>query len=310
MHISILGSAAGGGFPQWNCNHPVSRQARAGVVEARPRTQSSIAISTDRQHWFLCNASPDLRQQINQTPSLQPPAHGPLRASPIAGVVLSNADVDHIAGLLSLRERQPLCLYATARVHDVLDANPVFRVLDPSVVSRERLTLESDHILSHADGTLSGLVVRPFAVPGKVALWLEGPDKPVGDALTEDTIALEIRDVASTSRVLYVPGCAALPAWLCQRMRDADLVLFDGTLWDDSEMIDTGVGVKSGRRMGHIPISGPEGSLALLAPMTWSRKIYIHLNTTNPVLLDHSLQRAEVEAAGWEVAFDGMEICL
>ncbi len=307
MHIRVLGSAAGGGYPQWNCNHPNSRRARTGDPAARQRTQSSVALSADGERWFLCNASPDLRQQINDNDILHP-AQG-LRHSPIQGVVLTNADVDHTAGLLNLRESQPLTLYGTGKVIEVLAANSIFNVLNPEFVARETFSLDEPTPLICPDGSDSGVAVVPFPVPGKVALWLEDKSGAVDlGAVGEDTIALEIRDSDGATKAFYIPGCANMPGWLADRLSGAPLVLFDGTLWVDDEMVRDGVGVKTGKRMGHMSMSGPEGTIAAFAGLDVVRKVFIHINTTNPVLLDDSAERAEAAAAGWEIAYDGMEI--
>ncbi len=309
MFIKVLGSAAGGGYPQWNCNHPNSRRARAGDLHAKPRTQSSIAISMDGERWALCNASPDLRQQINDNPVLQPAAGGPLRASPLQAVLLTNADVDHVTGLLSLRESQAFKLYATARVQAVLAANSIFNVLNPAFVQRLPMVLGRAFQPVAADASPFGFSVMPFAVPGKVALWLEDATKGVDvGAVTEDTIALEIKPDGAKRGVFYVPGCARMTGELAARLRGAALVLFDGTLWTDEEMIRDGVGTKTGQRMGHLSVSGEGGSLALLRDLEIARKVFIHINTTNPILIDDSPERAVVTAAGWEVAYDGMQI--
>ena len=309
MYIRVLGSAAGGGYPQWNCNHPNSRRARAQDPAARRRTQSSIAVSADGERWFLCNASPDLRQQITDNDVLHP--KDGLRHSPIQGVVLTNADVDHITGLLTLRESQPLRIYGTQRVLDVLAANSVFNVLNPEFVKREPLALNQPNRLICPDGSDSGIVVVPFPVPGKVALWLEDASK--GDnfgSVPEDTIALEIRDSEGKVRAFYIPGCASVPPELGDRVRGAPVLLFDGTLWTDDEMIRSKVGVKTGKRMGHMSVSGEDGTVAAFRDLDVARKIFIHINTTNPILLEDSPQRAEITKAGWEVAYDGMEIAL
>lgn len=307
MHIRVLGAAAGGGYPQWNCNHPNSRRAREGDPHARARTQSSIAISADGRDWFLCNASPDLRAQIGATPALHP--REGLRHSPIQGVVLTNADVDHVAGLLNLRESQPLRIYATRRVLGVLAANSIFNVLNPEFVSREPMTLDVPIALLKPDGSPFGIEVIPFAVPGKVALWLEDAAKgPNFGSVEEDTIGLELREQGSGRRVLYLPGCAEMVPSLSERIRGADLVFFDGTLWVDDEMIRDGVGVKTGRRMGHMSVSGPDGTIAAFEGLGVKRRIFIHINTTNPILIDDSDERRAVEQAGWEVSWDGMEV--
>lgn len=307
MYIRVLGAAAGGGYPQWNCNHPNSRRARQGDPAARARTQSSLAVSGDGDHWVLFNASPDLRQQIADNDVLHP--RQGLRHSPIQAVVLTNADVDHIAGLLNLRESQPLRVYATGRVLDVLGANSVFNVLNPQFVSREPVTLEERVEILRPDGETTGIAVRPFSVPGKVALWLEDASSAANfGTVEEDTIALEVFDVASGERFFYIPGCASVPDALAARLRDAPLVFFDGTLWRDDEMIVSQVGVKTGRRMGHMSVSGPDGTVAAFSDLGVARKVFIHINTTNPILLEDSPERAQVRDAGWEVAWDGMKL--
>ena len=307
MKIRVLGAGAGGGYPQWNCNHPNSRRARSGDPAARPRTQSSIALSANDEDWIICNASPDLRQQIADNPFLHP-SQG-LRHSPLKAVVLTNADVDHIAGLLNLRESQPLRLYATERVLSVLEANSVFNVLNPRFVTREPMRLDEPLPVLRHDGEETGVEVVPFAVPGKVALWLEDESKgPDFGSVEEDTIALEVRDAGGATRLFYVPACARMTDALAARLSDAELVLFDGTLWTDDEMVRGGVGVKTGRRMGHMSISGEDGTLAAFAPLGVERKVFIHINTTNPVLLDDSEERRSLAGKGWEVAWDGMAL--
>lgn len=311
MHIRVLGSAAGGGYPQWNCNHPNSRRARAGDAAAPARTQSSIAVSCDGEHWLLCNASPDLRQQINENQVLQPAADGPLRASPIQAVVLTNADVDHVTGLLTLRESQPFNLYATRRVLEVLAANSIFNVMNPDFVARRAIALDEAFAPCRADGKPFGCTVTAFAVPGKVALWLEDTARGVEvGAIGEDTVALEITEDASGRRFYYIPGCARMTPELAARLHGAALVFFDGTLWVDDEMIRDGVGVKTGARMGHLSVSGAAGTLEAFRELEVARRVFIHINTTNPILVADSPERAAVEAAGWEVAYDGMHISL
>jgi pyrroloquinoline quinone biosynthesis protein B len=309
MKILVLGAAAGGGFPQWNSNDSTARRARDGDPFVRQQTQSSIAASADGKRWVLFNASPDLRQQINQTPDLHPAADAPLRSSPIAAVVLTNADVDHVAGLLNLRESQPLALYAHQRVQDVLARNSVFNVLNPEFVARRSLELEVPSALRDRAGAPLGIGVRAFAVPGKVALWLEKADAADLGTREGDTIGLEIWADDAPS-IFYIPGCAAMPPELAHRLRGAALVLFDGTLWRDDEMIRAGVGVKTGRRMGHMSCAGPDGAMQAFDGLGVQRKIFIHLNNTNPLLISGSPERHEAGCAGWEVAGDGMEIVL
>lgn len=309
MKIRVLGAAAGGGFPQWNCNHPNSRRARRNDPAAKPRTQSSIAVSDDGQDWFLFNASPDLRQQINDNDVLQP--KNALRESPIQGVVLTNADVDHVAGLLTLRESQPLRVYGTSRVLHVLASNSIFNVLNPAFVKREPMQLDVPLELQKPDGASSGIAVTPFSVPGKVALWLEDASKGANfGSVAEDTIALDVSVAGGEARFFYIPACAEFTQELAHRIRGAELVFFDGTLWVDDEMIRDQVGTKTGKRMGHMSVSGEDGTIAALKNLGIKRKIFIHINTTNPILLEDSNERELVTTAGWEVACDGLEITI
>lgn len=299
MRVILLGAAAGGGFPQWNDGGPVARRAWAGDSAAPRRTQSSIAVSADGVRWVLFNCSPDIRQQILATPALHP-REGRLRDSPIADIVVTNGDVDHVGGLLTLRERTPFGLWASAAVHRILRGNPIFNVLAEGVVSRNELPLDRPT-------AISGLEVTLFAVPGKVPLYMEGESVEVG-AETDAVVGVAIADPASGRRLHYVPGCAAMPEHLRRRLAGGDALLFDGTLWTDDEMVALGVGQKTGRRMGHLPISGSGGTLELLAGLPVRQRLFVHINTTNPVLLADSAERRAVEAAGWRVGEDGMEI--
>lgn len=310
MRVKIIGSAAGGGFPQWNCNYRLSRAARAGVPGLRSRTQSSLAVSVDGKGWVLFNASPDIRQQIAQTPELQPAADAPLRSTPIRAVMLTNADVDHVAGLLSLREREPFAIYATAQVLATLEANSIFNVLDPAIVPRRLLAPMEETAICGADGHPTGVIVGSFPVPGKVALYLEQGGDPGADfsSDTGDTIGVRISRADGRGAIFYVPGCARIDAALRARLADAACLLFDGTVYTDDEMITAGVGQKTGARMGHIAMSGEAGSIASLADVKIARRIFIHINNTNPVLDENSAEHAAIKAAGWEVAFDGMEM--
>jgi pyrroloquinoline quinone biosynthesis protein B len=300
----VLGAAAGGGFPQWNSNAPACRRARSGDCAALPRTQASLAVSGDGDRWYLLNASPDLGRQIEQTPVLHP--REGLRSSPIAGVVLTGGDVDAIAGLLTLRERQPLIIYSSARIKSVLDANPIFNVLAPDMVERRMVTVGDRVRLKDPVGRDSGLDIEMFPVPGKVPLYLEGSDGAPPIVEGEDTVGLLVSD--GKVRLYFIPGCARMTDALAARLSGADIVFFDGTLWADDEMIAAGIGTKTGQRMGHMSLSGPNGTIEAFKPVDVKRKVTIHINNSNPVLLDDSPERAMLEAAGWEVAFDGMEI--
>jgi pyrroloquinoline quinone biosynthesis protein B len=298
LRILVLGSAAGGGCPQWNCRCPICELAWTGDERLRPRSQSSLAVSADGAPWLLLNASPDLRQQIIATTQLQPREPG--RHSPIGAVVLTNADVDHVAGLLTLRERQRLAIYATETVLRVLRENSIFRVLDPTLVERIPIRLEQPV-------EMGGLQFAAFAVPGKVALHQESDEVEIGRE-TEETVGLCVSG-AGTS-FFYVPGCAAVTPALLERLRGARLVFFDGTTYDDDEMVRLGLSEKTARRMGHVAMNGRDGSLARFAGLPVARKIYTHINNTNPVLVEGSAERRAIEAAGWELAYDGMEVVL
>lgn len=310
MLIKVLGSAAGGGFPQWNCNGRMSARVRRREDGMHARTQSSLAISSNGRDWILLNASPDLRQQINDNKELWPDPEGPLRNSPIKAVVLTNGDVDHICGLVNLREGQAFSLYASDRVLTTVNANSVFNVLNPDHVKRIKLDMDTPTALSGA-GVDLGITIEAFDVPGKVALYLEDASK--GDSFgTEkgDTIGLKVTDTVNNKTFYYIPGCADVDEPLAQRIKGADLVMFDGTLYTDDEMIAQGLSHKSGQRMGHISMSGDAGSVAAFKDLNVARKIYVHINNSNPALDDNSPERKAVEAAGWEVSHDGMEVRL
>lgn len=310
MLISILGSAAGGGFPQINCNCRNCADARQGKPGLKPRTQSSVAVSRDGQAWVLLNASPDLRQQIAATPELAPHRQATSRDSPIKAVILTNGDVDHIAGLLSLREGFAFTLYASGRVLGTLAANSIFNVLDPGLMPRVPLESGQTAELTNAGANL-GLTVEAFPVPGKIALYLENP--AAGQSLGTrdgDTIGLRIADPSSGAAFFYIPGCAGVDDTLASRLRGAQLVLFDGTLYSDDEMLAQGLSSKTGKRMGHISMSGADGAMAAFRGLGVAQRVFVHINNSNPVLREDSPQRTEIEKAGWQIAFDGMEISL
>ena len=304
MRARILGAAAGGGFPQWNSNAEGCRRSRAGDRRALARTQASLAVSADGENWFLLNASPDLRQQIESTPCLHPKFG--LRSSPIAGVVLTGGDVDAIAGLLTLRERQPLTVYGTESIHAVLNANPVFEVLARDVVARQTVSVGTPVRLNLPDGTFSGLSATLFPVPGKVPLYLEEGSAAPAIVEGDQTVGAVID--SGSRRLFFIPGCARMTPGLARRLDGADAVFFDGTLWTDDEMIRAGAGNKTGMRMGHMSVSGSDGTIEAFKRIRVGRKILLHINNSNPVLLDDSPERAEAEAAGWNVGYDGMEI--
>ena len=299
LRILVLGSAAGGGFPQWNCGCPNCRLAWRGDPRVERRTQSSLAVSVDGERWLLLNASPDLREQIAQSPELQPRGAG--RHSPIEAVFLTNGDVDHVAGLLTLRERQPLVVHGGARVLAELGRNSIFGVLDRSVTRFE--TAEPDEVVE----TSVGVSVTAFVVPGKTPLYLEDENLLIG-VETGDTIGLDIS--GGGQRFFYIPGCAAVTPRLLDRLAGADLLFFDGTCFTNEEMVRLGLSEKTAARMGHLAMSGPAGSMAALAGADVRRKIFVHINNTNPVLVDGAPERRAVEAQGWEIGRDGLRITL
>jgi len=295
----VLGSAAGGGFPQWNCGCRLCGLARAGDSRVRPATQACVALTGDGASWLLVGASPDLRQQILATNQLAP--RGAFRDSPISSVVLLGGDVDAIAGLLVLRERQELTVFAPRRVLDMLAASRIFDVLDPQLVRRVEVAPLQP---LQCEG---GMTLTMLPMPGKAPLYLEADRSAAAQAAPEPTYAALVK--ANGRRVIVAPACAEITDPVRDQLRSADLLFFDGTLFTDDEMIRAGVGPKTGRRMGHVPISGPDGTLARLCDLP-NRRVFLHINNTNPILLDGSPERQAVERAGFEVAYDGMEVRL
>ena len=293
MKLRVLGAGAGGGLPKWNCGCRNCNDARNGLIPTM--SQSSVAASADGQHWVLLNASPDLREQLARDLTFDPET---LRASPLDAVVLTNGDIDHIAGLLTLREKSAFTVYGTRDVLSIIETDSVFRVLDPNFVTQKPFVVEA------AFEPVPDLTITPFSVPGKVALFLESDTVELAE-IGEMTVGVLLQSEGAT--VAYVPGCAALPNWLVERLGAANAVLFDGTVWENDDMQKTGTGEKTGSRMGHIPMTGSSGSLSRLADLT-ARKVYIHVNNTNPILQPKGPERQQITAQGWEMAYDGMEI--
>ncbi len=294
FRASILGAAAGGGLPQWNCGCENCNLARRGEIP--PQSQSSVACSANGVDWAILNASPDIRDQMARSPVLHPTD---LRVSPLKSVLLTNGDIDHVAGLLTLREQQPFKLFATSDIHDVIAANPIFAALKPDLVIRQTIALNTPFEL------VSGIQATLFAVPGKAPLYLEGAEVQT-DLEGEQTVGVHLQ--AGEKNVFYIPGCSTFKADLQARLAGADMVMFDGTLWRDDEMVTAGLSQKTGQRMGHMSMSGPDGSMTAFSGMEIGRKVYVHMNNTNPVLRPTSAQRAEAEANGWTIAQDGLEI--
>lgn len=297
MFIRVLGSAAGGGVPQWNCGCPTCRGAREGTVRAR--SQECVAVSDDGEHWFLINCSPEIRAQIEGFPALWPRRP---RGTPIAGILLTSGDLDHTLGLLSLREGQPLRLHATDAVRrGFTEGNVLYRTLErfPGQVTWHALAAGREVGLEY------GLTVRAVPVPGKVALHLEAMAAP--DLL--ENIGLVIAD--SRGRTMaYFSTVARLTPGVAAALAGADCVFFDGTFFSDDEMPRLGLGERRAAEMAHLPMGGPGGSLALVTAPRARRRLYIHINNTNPALREDSAERAAVVAAGWELAHDGLEVAL
>jgi pyrroloquinoline quinone biosynthesis protein B len=295
MKIIVLGAAAGGGFPQWNAASANNAKAFAGDPDCPRLTQCSLAVSANGEDWLLLNASPDIRQQIIATPELHP--RGGLRASPIKAVLTTGADVDALAGLLTLRERQPFALWATPYVHRAVAANPIFGVLDPALVRRETINGIFEPV--------PGLLCRPFATPGKPPLYLERIE---GIAATEGA-ALGVRITSASGKSLvFAPSCAEITPDICRAIDGADALFFDGTMYTDDEMIRSGAGQKTARRMGHVDMTGEGGPIETLREINVGARYFIHINNSNPVLNRTSPERKAIEDAGWRIAEDGMRI--
>jgi pyrroloquinoline quinone biosynthesis protein B len=295
MWLRVLGSAAGGGFPQWNCNCPACRAVREGSRPCRSRTQSSVAVSADYRRWFLLNASPDIRAQIESFPALHP-HHG--RATPLEAVLLTDAELDHTLGLLSLREGRALELHATPAVHETLcDGTSLLRTLG------RYCPVEWRPVVAGVDVYLGqGLSYRAFDVPTTKRARF-GPGREQGRV-----VGYRLTDERSGRAVVYLPGVQELTTAVREQLDDCACLLLDGTCWRDDELIQLGLARKTAREMGHLPINGPDGSLEQLSPLPIERKIYIHINNTNPILLEDTPERRIVEGRGVEVAMDGLEV--
>lgn len=303
MRVRVLGSAAGGGFPQWNCNCPRCDGLRRGSIRAQARTQSSLAVSSDSIHWVLLNASPDILAQIRAFPELQPARAA--RDSGISAVVLMDAQIDHTTGLLSLREGRTLQLYCTQQVHEELrQNNPLLNILGHYCeVQWQRIDPRGG---GFAIAGIEHLRFTPLPVVGKAPPY--SPHRH--DPHEGDNLGLRITDTRTGRSLFYAPGLEVIDASVLDAMRAADCLLVDGTCWSDDEMITLGLSQKRARDMGHLPQSGAGGMIEVLDGISGPRKILIHINNTNPILDEDSPQRAELARHGIETAHDGMEIQL
>ncbi len=295
MWVRVLGSAAGGGFPQWNCGCPRCRAVRDGSRPCRPRTQSSVAVSADYRRWFLLNASPDVRAQIEAFPALHPNG---IRDSPLRSVLLTDAELDHTFGLLLLRETDDIEIHCTGAVYEtLLNGTSLLQTLG-AYTDVEWRPVTTGRETSLGDG----LSYLAFEAPtNKMARFgtREGGESVVGYRITD----------ARTGRALvYVPGAQQLTASVREQLQDCACLLFDGTCWQDDELVELGIANKTSREMGHLPIGDADGSLKQLAPLAIERKVYVHINNTNPILIEDSHERRIVEEHGLEVAVDGLEL--
>jgi pyrroloquinoline quinone biosynthesis protein B len=296
VRVRVLGSAAGGGFPQWNCGCDNCRGVRAGTLAATPRGQECVAVSADARTWVLLNAPPDVGAHLASWPVLHPRAR---RDSPVAAIVLTSGELDHCLGLLVLRESQPIAVYATAAVRDCFARNAAVAALSAVVWRALELGLETE--IRGAAGEATGLAVEARAVPGRVPGWSSHLVRPS----PEDVVALRVR--AGDARLAYCPGAARVDDAVMDALDGVDACFFDGTFWSSDELIRAGLGTRRAEDMAHVPVSD---GLARLAGVTAKQRILIHLNNTNPLLVDDGPERAEANARGWEVAHDGMELRL
>jgi len=303
VHVLLLGSAAGGGFPQWNCWCRGCETARSRPLEAWPRTQSSAAVSRDGRRWFLLNASPDVRQQMTRLVPNGRPAT--VRHTPIEAVALTDAEIDHSLGIVLLREARCLPLYATVGVRTVLDRDSRFLSVARAFaeIPVTELPIDVAVPLCCRDGGESGLAAEAFLVPGD-------PPRFAGADAEGHTVGLLIHEIETGCRCAFVPGCGALTPAILARLAAADVLLFDGTFWTDEEPVEAGIGPRTAQQMGHLPIAGAAGSLEQLSRLPCRHRVYTHINNTNPVLVEQSRERALVNEAGLTVGFDGWQVAV
>ena len=301
LELIVLGAAAGGGLPQWNC---AGGQSKTVWFKSRPaQTQASVAVGSAKNGYVVINASPDLRHQILATRQLHPTEEvgRSVRNTPIKAVIVTNADVDNIAGLLNLREKQKFKLFGPEKVLEVINKNSIFSVLDPVCVKKH--PLETGQVVS----PIPDLQIELFHVPGKAPLYLER-SLGIESGNFGFTSGVEVRTKQSTT--LIISSCAYLDDPLKERIARATNLLFDGTVFENNEMEEQGLGKKTGSRMGHLPISGTNGPLEQLAPYQLNRKIFFHINNSNPIW-DHSSEAfATIQKAGWETSYDSMVLPL
>lgn len=305
MQILVLGSAAGGGFPQWNCHCANCKGLRDGTIKATARTQSSIAVSPNGKDWVLINASPDIRQQINQSPQLWPKQGS--RGTNIRAAILTDSQIDHTTGLLTLREGLPLDVYCSDVVYeDLSTVFPLFNMLEHWHGGLNVNLIDTEKRAPFSVGGVADIAFEPVIIESNAPPYSRYRDKVVDG----NNIGLKIIDKTSDKYLFYLPGIVESNAQVEQILSKASCVLIDGTLWLDDEMIAQGVGKKLGSEMGHMPVNGEFGTVALLNKFPIDRKILIHINNTNPILNEESEQHQFVLDNGVEIATDGMEITI
>jgi pyrroloquinoline quinone biosynthesis protein B len=310
MRVQILGSAAGGAFPQWNCACPNCRSLRAGTFQGKARTQTQVAVSNDSRSWFLLGASPDLRSQIEATPDLHPRCEpkDDVRQSPIIGAVLANADIDHVLGLLLMRELQPLRVHATESIRSIVtEDNSMFAMLQriPGQVTWTDFAPGTTFPLLTAAGEDSGLRCRALSLGTHYPAYVS-PSRQSHLKFGEASLGLIIES-PSGKRLAYMPAVPQIDDALLNEFESADVLLFDGTFWSDDELIRIQGSGQTAAQMGHVPVSSANGSLARLAHLRRPRRIYVHINNTNPMLNEAGPEHRQVREQGWEIAEDGWQ---
>jgi pyrroloquinoline quinone biosynthesis protein B len=300
LHFKMLGTAAGGGVPQWNCACSLCVLARDSSERVTPRLQLQAIVSGDGEGWYLLNASPDLRFQIEANPELQPDPENGRRNTPIRGIVLTSADLDQVLGVLLLREFQPLTLYATALVRETLEANSFFRMLERVPNQLTWVEIAPGQPFQLGD---SGVQCTPIALAGSLPFYAREMDTgEPGQASLGLALQYEGR------RIVYTPAVPEITPELKEHYRGADAVLVDGTFWSDAELNRTHAGTPMARAIGHVPLSGADGTIALLRDVDFQRRIFVHINNTNPILDTESDAYRAVIEAGWEIANDGWQL--
>jgi pyrroloquinoline quinone biosynthesis protein B len=304
VRIKVLGAAAGGGLPQWNCACANCVAVRSQRPHVRARSQSQLAFEAGEGSWFLINASPDLRYQLITTPEIHPDSKRGLRNSPVSGVILTSADLDHVLGLLLMREFTPMRIYATRTVRSILEANSFFQMLDRLPGQSRWITIEPGVSFS----ANNNLICTPIGLTGTFPAYV-GVEERASLDVSSATIGMLLENEQGR-RIAYLPALSSLSPALCSLLSTCSVVLVDGTFWSDEELQCIQPLTPSARSMGHLPIGGPEGSLAGFADLAGARKIYTHINNTNPILNEQSPQHRAVRDAGWEIAWDGLEIAI